>query len=184
MLSDRARVLTYALAAAYALLGVILFVAPTWASQNFAWNVSPMVAMTVGGWCLGNAWAAFGAARRWHLSLVVSVLVYLALFGLFESGVAWAFADKLKLGHWLAWLYIAVLGLNLAAVLAWLVDWLVRRPVVGHSGTSIGSVGLTLGIVFIGLVGFLGLYGLLAPQGSRGLGGSIFPQVVDRKSVV
>lgn len=166
------------MAVLYALLGVILFIAPEWASANFAWNVSPMVAMTIGGWCLGNAWAAFVVAKRWRLMLTVSGLVYLALFGILETGVAIAFADKLKLGHWLGWLYVVTLVVNLLAALLWLFEWLTRRPQRDHSGARLGRFGMTFGVIFVIVVGFLGLYGLLAGEGSRGLGGTIFPQVI------
>ncbi len=110
MLSSSARSLTFAVAVTYAALGLLLFLAPHWAAPNFAWKVSPLVAMTIGGWCLGNAWAAYVVASRWRFSLVVSGLVYLALFGLFQSGVVIAFWPVLKLGHWLAWLYLAALA--------------------------------------------------------------------------
>lgn len=178
MLSSASRFLAGALVVLYALLGAALFVAPEWASANFAWNVSPLVAMTIGGWCLGNAWAAFVVAKRWRLVLTASGLIYLGLFGIFETGVAIAFADKLKLGHWLAWLYVLTLAVNLLAALVWLVEWLIRRPLAEHSGNRLGLVSMALVVIFVLVVAFLGFYGLLAPEGSRGLGGTIFPQVV------
>jgi hypothetical protein len=178
LLSSVSRFAAATLAVLYALLGVILFVAPEWASANFAWNVSPLVAMTIGGWCLGNAWAAFVVARRWQLMLTLSGLVYLGLFGILETGVAIAFADKLKLGHWLGWLYVVTLAVNLVAALLWLADWLTRRSGLERSASRLGLLGIVTGAIFIVVVGFLGLYGLLAPEGSRGLGGTIFPQVI------
>ena len=90
MLSPLARQLTYATAALYAVLGLVLFLLPNWASPRFAWNVSPFVAMTLGGWCLGNGFAAYVVVRRWRFSLVASGLTYLALFGVLETGVATA----------------------------------------------------------------------------------------------
>jgi len=178
LLSSLSRFAAFAVAALYFLLGAILFLAPEWASANFAWNVSPMVAMTIGGWCLGNAWAAFVVAKRWRLMLTLSGMIYLALFGILETGVAIAFADKLRLGHWLGWLYVATLAVNLLAALLWLLEWLTRRPGREHSGARLGPVGMIFGVVFVIVVGFLGLYGLLAPEGARGLGGTIFPQVI------
>jgi hypothetical protein len=178
LLSTQSRFAAVAVAVLYFLLGVLLFVAPDWASANFAWNVSPLVAMTIGGWCLGNAWAAFVVAKRWRLMLTASGLVYLGLFGIFETGVAIGFADKLKLGHWLGWLYLMTLALNLLAALLWLVEWLTHRPIGEHSGDRLGPVSMALVVIFVLVVAFLGFYGLLAPEGSRGLGGTIFPQVV------
>lgn len=178
MLSSTARMLTGALAALYAALGLVLFIAPVWAAPNFAWNVSPFVAMTIGGWCLGNAWAAFVIARRWRMSLVVAGLIYLALFGLLETAVAIAFADKLKLGHWLGWLYAVTLGVNVLAALAYIRDVIVLKPVHETLGRRSGPVDVFIGLVFIAFVGFLGLYGLFAPPGSRGLNASIFPELL------
>ena len=176
MLSPGSRALAWILAALFAVTGAVMFVAPTWASANFAWNVSPMVAMTIGGWCLGNAWAAFVVARRWRFSLVASGLLYLALFGLIETGVLIAFADRLKLGTWLAWLYVATLSVAVLAAAVWAIDVARLRPRLPRQPVRV--LDAALGILFVLFVGFLGLYGLLAPQGSRGLGGGIFPEVL------
>ncbi|HEY4691389.1 MAG TPA: hypothetical protein VIK33_18925 [Anaerolineae bacterium] len=63
MLSPTSRLLTRLMAVLYAVLGVILFFVPEWSAANFAWKVSPFVAMTMGGWCLGNAYFAWESAR-------------------------------------------------------------------------------------------------------------------------
>src|SRR5512143_3466831 len=34
----------------YIALGVVLFAAPEWSASVFPWSVSPLVAMTIGGW--------------------------------------------------------------------------------------------------------------------------------------
>lgn len=177
-LSSVARSLTYLVAGAYFVLGTILFIAPAWAAPNFAWNVSPMVAMTVGGWCLGNAWAAFVVAHRWRFSLVISGLVYLALFAVFETGVVYIFKGALKTGHWLAWLYLATLAINLLQAVVWIGEALLKRPAFEQIGRRTTSVDIAIDVVFFLLVGFLGLYGLFAPAGSRGLHGGIFPEVL------
>ena len=178
MLSSIARMLTGALAALYATMGLVLFLAPYWAAPHFAWNVSPFVAMTIGGWCLGNAWAAFIVARRWRFSLIVSGLVYLGLFGLFETAVALTFLSKLKLGHWLGWLYVVTLAVNLIQAAVCLKDYLSTRPRIETIGRRSGKADIAVDLVFIALVGFLGLYGLLALPGSRGLHGGIFPEIL------
>ena len=54
-LSSRVQYLLAATAVAYVVVGLPLFFAPEWASEHFAWRVSPFVAMTAGGWCLGTA---------------------------------------------------------------------------------------------------------------------------------
>lgn len=178
MLSSSARSLTFAVAAHYAVLGLLLFLAPHWAAPHFAWKVSPLVAMTIGGWCLGNAWAAYVVASRWRFSLAVSGLVYLALFGLFQTGVVIAFWPVLKLGHWLVWLYLAALALNLVQAIVWVIDALRTRPAIETLGGRTSSRDIAVDVVFILLVAFLGLYGLLAPQGARGLHGGIFPDIL------
>ena len=63
-----------ALALGYLATGAVLFAAPEWASANFAWKISPFVAMTLGGWCLGNASLAFIVARRNGLALTLGDL--------------------------------------------------------------------------------------------------------------
>ena len=171
------------LAGLYAVLGAIMFVAPAWSSANFAWNVSPFVAMTIGGWCLGNGWAALVIARRWTFPLVASGLVYLALFGVFETAVAVAFHDKLRFGHWLGWLYVGTLAVNVVAAAVWLLDYLVSRPPLAGLGRPYRRLDAALTVAFILLVGFLGLYGLLALAGSRGLGGGIFPEMLSAFSL-
>ena len=180
MLSSQARQLTYALAAVYAVLGASLFLAPDWASSHFAWTVSPFVAMTIGGWCLGNAWAAYIVARRWRFPLIAATLTYLVSFGILETAVALAFFDKLRLDHWLAWLYIAALTTNIAAVALWGRDYFVLGPEIKPVGRIYGPADFALGAGAGLFVAFLGLYGLFA---ARGHGGGIFPEVLSPFSV-
>ena len=175
MLSERARALTYVLAVTYAGLGALLFVAPFWAAPNFTWKVSPFVAMTMGGWCLGNAWAAFVVARRWHLSLVASGMIYLTLFAVLEAAVVITFSARVNASHWLAHLYLATIALNLIVSSAWAINYLTLRPAL-PVGDRFGVGGTVAGVSFVVFVGFLGIYGLYAPPGSIGLGASVFPE--------
>lgn len=177
-LSNSSRLPTYALALVYFVLGAVLFIAPAWAAPRFAWNVSPLVAMTIGGWCLGNAWAAYIVARRWRFSLVLSGLVYLALFGFLEAGVVLAFRGALKMEHWLAWLYLAALAINLVQAIMWIAEAVAKRPAIETLGPTATRTDDVVTAIFVILVAFLGLYGLLAPAGSRGLHGGIFPEVL------
>src|SRR5687768_581720 len=110
--------LTYLLAALYGLLGAILFCAPIQTSAHFAWKVSPFVTMTIGAWCLGNAWLAWITAVRWEGRCVRTALLYLWLFGLFETVVLVLFHDKLRLSHPIAWMYVLTLVANAVAA-AW-----------------------------------------------------------------
>ncbi|HET7144199.1 MAG TPA: hypothetical protein VFI68_09290, partial [Anaerolineales bacterium] len=63
MISALSRTLIRILAVLYIVLGAILFAAPAWSAANFSWKISPFVAMTMGGWCLGNAFTAWETAR-------------------------------------------------------------------------------------------------------------------------
>ena len=115
MHSSLSRSLTYLTTGLYALTGAVLFTLPQAMSAQFAWKVSPFVTMTIGAWCLGNAWLAWVTARRWQWSLVYSTLLYLGLFGLLETIVLILFRDKLLLAHPIAWIYLAALVMNVVA---------------------------------------------------------------------
>src|SRR5512141_2650428 len=124
MLSVTTRRLIYLLAGLYAVLGAALFILPEQLAPVFAWKVSPFMTMTIGGWCLGNAWLAFLVARRWRWELVYTSLLYLGIFGIFEAVIVIAFNDKLQLVHPIAWLYLATLLVNVAAVIVGVIEWL------------------------------------------------------------
>ena len=176
MLTNSSRLLTYLTALLYAVLGVILFLLPVQMSSVFAWKVSAFMTMTIGGWCLGNAWLAFLAARRWRWDLVYSALCYLALFAVCEAGVVLTFREKLQLGHPVAWLYLAALGVNLLTVLVAAVEWLRLRPALAADGPPAPGFLRWLLVIFIVFVGFLGYYGLSAQVGDFGTNGGIFPE--------
>ncbi|MEY2818830.1 MAG: hypothetical protein RL275_2293, partial [Chloroflexota bacterium] len=109
MLTNTSRVLTYMLAALYAVIGAVLFFQPEQQAPIFAWNVTGFMTMTIGGWCLGNAWLAFFTARRWNWQLVYPALAYLWSFGILEGLVVVSFRDKLNLQYPVAWFYITVI---------------------------------------------------------------------------
>jgi hypothetical protein len=178
MISPALTAFLYLLTVGYAVTGAILYVAPAWASANFAWRISPFVAMTLGGWCLGNAWLAFTIARRGNWPAVLSPLLYLALFGVFEAAVIVAFRERVLLTSPLAWIYLVTIAATALFAVAALVDGWRRRPVVATVGARTGAVSFALTLAFIAAVGFLGLYGLLAVEGMRGLNAGIFPEVI------
>lgn len=178
MLTNLSRSLTYLTALLYAVLGTALFVFPEQLAPVFAWQVSPFVTMTIGGWCLGNAWLAFLAARRWQWGLVYSALCYLGLFGLLESLVVFLFREKLQLAHPIAWLYLATLGVNLLMTLLALVEYPRVWPKLTSQGAPVSMSLRALNLVFIFFVAFLGYYGLSAKIGDFGTNGGIFPEVM------
>jgi len=178
MISPALTAFLYLLTVGYAVTGAILYVVPAWASANFAWRISPFVAMTLGGWCLGNAWLAFTIARRRSWPAVLSPLLYLALFGVFEAAVIVAFRERVLLTSPLAWIYLATIAATALFAVAALLDGWRRRPVLATVGARTGAVSFALTLAFIAAVGFLGLYGLLAVEGMRGLNAGIFPEVI------
>lgn len=84
MLSNTSRLLTYLNAILYTILGTLLFLFPAKLAPVFAWKVTEFMTITIGGWCLGNAWLAWVTARRWKWNEVFSALLYLWLFGVGE----------------------------------------------------------------------------------------------------
>lgn len=178
MLSPTARLLTYLTAALALITGLMLFFMPGQMAPVFAWNVTPLMAMTMGGWCLGNAWMAYWVARRWDWTTIRASIIYLWLFGLFETAVVIVFRDKLALGHPVAWLYLAMLAANLLAAIVGIFDWVRLRPAIRPPKRRMGGVVVTLAWIFIGLVAFLGAFGLFARQGMPGTNGGIFPEVM------
>lgn len=178
MLSSTSRFLTYLTAVLYAVLGALLFIMPEQLAPVFAWKVTAFMTITIGGWCLGNAWLAFIAARRWTWSRVYSSLLYLGLFAIGELLVVYFFRGKLSLAHPIAWLYLLTLFVNLAASLVTLFFWLRSRPPLESTGEQTNSSQYLALVIFIVFVGFLGLYGCIATVGAPGTNGGIFPEVM------
>jgi hypothetical protein len=176
MISPALRMWLYILAAGYGAMGAILFVAPDWAAKNFAWSVSPFVAMTIGGWCIGTAWACIIVARRGNWPAMLCPILYLAFFGVFETAVVIAFKDRLLTGNPLTWLYCAMLAGTVLFAIAAGFEAVRRRPILLAVGPPLNATTIGIAVAFILLVGFLGLYGLTAVPGMRGLNASIFPE--------
>lgn len=175
-LSPLARRLTYLVAVLFALLGTLLFLLPGWASANFAWNVSPFVTMTMGGWCLGNAYIAWESARLWRWSLVYPALLYLWLFGILEALVLVVFRARLSLAGLPAWLYIATLIANVLMAVVGIMDWVRLRPALRPEGGAIRGW-VRGGIVFfVVVVLFLAVGGAIAQPGGLSTEGGVFPE--------
>jgi hypothetical protein len=176
MLSSISWYLTYSLAALYALLGAILFLMPGAGASMFAWKVSPFVAMTIGGWCLGNAWLAWVCTRRWDWSLSHATLLYLWLFGLLQVIVVVVFRDKLLLDYGLAWLYLGALVVNCLAAVMGVAEWAMHRPPLLPLGAPVTMTARVFTVAYVAFVLFLGLYGSFTIDGGRS--GRVFPEVI------
>lgn len=162
MLSQTSFLLLKLLFGLYALLGVILFFMPTHAAGNFAWRISPFIAMTIGGWCLGTAWAAaFSMLRPW--AKVAGPILYLALFGLFQGIVLIAFLSLISLRSPLAWLYLAAIAATVAFAASAAADWTRTRPVLDPAGERVGPAIIVAMVIFFIGVGVLAAYALTRP---------------------
>lgn len=178
MLSTTSRLLTYACAVLYGILGVLMYMMPEQLAPVFAWKVTAFMTMTIGGWCIGNAWLAYITARRWEWKLVYTALIYLWMFGIGELIVLFLFRDKLVLAHPIAWLYLVTLIVNALAALIGIIDYLRLRPSNTLSGATITRTQSILAIAFVIFVGFLGFYGMTAQVGDLGTNGGIFPEIM------
>ena len=183
MLSATSRTLTRLSAICYVLLGAVLFLAPNWAAEDFPWNVSPFVVMTIGGWCLGNAAFAWQSARIWDWKLTYPSLLYLWLFGIFETAVLFTFRDKISLGSTLAISYMVTVGINVLAALSGFLDLLRFRPGIEVDGRPIPGYVRGLIIFFTFNLSILALGGVLAKAGGLSTEGGIFPEPLTLFSV-
>jgi len=178
MLSNVSRILTYVTAILYTILGAALFLLHQQLAPVFAWKVTAFMTMTIGGWCLGNAWLAWTVARRWKWQLVYPSLIYLWLFGAFELIVLVAFRDKLVLVHPIAWLYLITLIVNVITALVGVMDWIRIRPAREPGNRLTTTAHRNAVIFYILFVGFLGVYGSTVQIGAPGTNGGIFPEVM------
>lgn len=145
------RILTFL----YGAVGFILFFFPGWSSQNFAWKISPWVAMTIGAWCLGNAFISWSITRLKRWSSVYATLVYLWSFGILESLVLLAFRDRLILTTPLAWIYMGTLAVNVLVSILGIYAWIRQRPHIDIDGGPISGWihrAIIGGIVIVGLI--------------------------------
>jgi hypothetical protein len=163
-------------AAAFAVLGAVFFLFPAWSSDEFPWKVTDFMAMTMGGWCLGNAFMGWWAARDWRWASVYPLLVYYWTFAAVEVAVLIWFRDLIRFDDGiLTWPYLLTLGLALATAVVGVSDLLRTRPATGGPADlpAPGTIRV-LGAVFVVLVGFLALRGLTNPESGRTR--NIFPE--------
>lgn len=175
MISLKLRLILVLLAIGYGVIGAMMFVIPVWAAENFTWRVSPFAAMTIGGWCLGNAWAAAIVAQRRYWPVMLCPIIYLALFGLLQVAVLAAFRPLLQSGP-LAALYIAMTFLTTLFGIAAFVEGVRRDDLWQPANPAIVTPAVwTIGIM-IALTAGLGLSGLIAIVSARDVYSAIFPE--------
>jgi len=155
-------------------LGLILFLAPSWSAPRFAWKVSNFVTMTIGAWCLGAAWAAVTAARTWRWAEARVVFLYLWGFSILEALVLVWFRHKVVFDV-LTWPYFIALGSGVVAAASGLADVARTRP------TSEDTEGMPmtrwlrgLVVAFVVFVGALAAVALIHP--STGANLRVFPE--------
>ncbi|HLX35454.1 MAG TPA: hypothetical protein VKR30_09480 [Candidatus Limnocylindrales bacterium] len=181
MLSRGARAVHRLTAVGYGAFGATLFLAPSWAADRFPWTISPFVAMTIGGWCLGVTAFTWIGGRRGPVGALVPVLAFAWLFGLSEIAVLYLDKPAFDVSAPLAIPYVAALALTLASAGFGLLEIAHRRS--SARGSADGSdrarpvttailVAAALGLGALGVVS--GVSGIVSPATS----GKVFPEAV------
>ncbi len=173
-LSPRAHMLMYAASVAFGLVGLVMFLAPGWSADNFAWNISPMVAMTMGAWYLGGAAMSGLAAYHRRLSVIRAPALYVSLFGLTEAAVLLGHWDRLRLGAILTWPYIIMMAIAIAAAVASAGSYLHVRARLADEGALVPLWVRAVLALFAFFVAFLALVALVGS--AAGLYGGVFPE--------
>jgi hypothetical protein len=158
---------------AYVFVGLTAFVLPDFAAENFPWNVTEFVAMTIGGWTLGIGLIALEATRMWRTGgRPYPMLIGAWLFSALELLVVLAFLPLLRTDLFLAIPYLVALGLGTASGLlgarGW---WAMRRDLVAKGEGMPRWIFVTYAL-FVAVTGLLAIAALsVVPTG-----GTIFPE--------
>jgi hypothetical protein len=171
--SSRTYYLGIAAGALMIINGLILFFAPEWASQNFAWNIAPFTAMTMGAWCMGGAAFAIEAVRQRRWGVEYPGFAYLGAFGLLEIGVLLAHLNLFKPGALLTTPYLLMLLAVTAAGISALIDWRSRGLRVALPGDA--PIPVWLRVLQGGFVLSVGILALILLAGPARPGRAIFP---------
>lgn len=170
----RARTGLRLVALLYAVVGVPWFVSPTAWADRFPWSVTPFMAMTIGAWCIGNAWVCLVAARVRRWALVRAMVVYLLAFGVTQSAVLVWFRDRLVTDQPLTWPYVgAIAGTVIVGALA-VLDMVRAHPTPDLLDAPAPRWGRGFVVVFVLFTVFLAVVAAIAP--AIGLEGRVFPE--------
>jgi hypothetical protein len=156
----------------FALLGAVIYLFSGWAAGNFAWRISPLLAMTIGAWFLGGAYIAFRSARLRAWSIVYPGLVFLGAFGLLELGVLIAHRDEVRLSSPVALGYVAALLIAALSAFVWLGNWIKSRD--REVQTVVVPHPLVIRVLAAGFVVFAAYFSLRLLSGIS-KGGNIWP---------
>jgi hypothetical protein len=157
-------------------LGLVLFAAPEFAASAFPWSVSPFVAMTLGGWMLGNGAGLWFASAPGPASRVLPVLAYVAAFCALELLVVIAFRDVLRLDALLAIPYLVALGVGLVAAAFGMLELRSSTEVVVSDDEPLPALDRRLLLGLLVFVTVLAVGGFLAGSGGLSTTGQIFPE--------
>jgi hypothetical protein len=149
--------------------GLMFFLVPEYAAENFPWAVSPLVAMTIGGWTLGLGLATLETVRDWALPRVYATLLAAWSFSILEMLVVVAFAERLRTDHLLTWPYVGALILGaLSGAFGLPVAWR-RRAELGSRSADQSSRGLRavfggFGVLVLGLAAAVLVFDTATPR--------------------
>ena len=179
MLSRFSRVLVAISSALFAAIALVMYVFPRYAAAGFPWPISPLVSMTMGGWYLAAAITAFEAARRWRWPEVKGLLVFVWIFPILELAVVLVHHSSFDPLAELGTLYTGTLCIAALSGLFGFGDWLRVRPAATLNAHRMPWWLRVFALVFVALVGALGLYALWGvPRG-----GQVWPSVLQPLAV-
>jgi len=182
MLSRGARLMHRATAVAYLGFGGLLFFAPSWSAERFPWTVSPFVAMTIGGWCIGVTCFTWLGGRRGPIGAVLPVLAFAWVFGLSEIAVLFVERPVFQTDAPLAVPYALALILTLASGGIGLLE-LLHRAAGGddiHGDRHLGAPAATRAVLLALAIGLAALAVGVAVSDVVGVAtsGKVFPEPV------
>jgi len=187
VLSRGARLVHRLTAVGYLGFGGVLFLAPAWAAERFPWTISPFVAMTIGGWCIGVTCFSWIGGRRGPIGAVLPVLTFVWLFGLSEIAVVLLDKPVFRVEAPLAAPYVLSLALTLASGGFGLLE-LAHRATAGddihgdrHLGLHVGIRRSLLGLAIV--LGALAVAAALSGVVGPATSGKVFPEAVTQFTV-
>lgn len=160
----------------YLALGLVLFAAPEFAASAFPWSVSPFVAMTIGGWMLGNGIALWFGSAPGPAPRVLPVLAYVAAFSALELLIVIAFRAALDLDALLAIPYLITLGVSLIAAAFGMLELRKGTEVVVSDDEPLPPLDRRLLLGLLVFITALGVGGFIAGDGGLSTTGKIFPE--------